>query len=118
LEGEKMTAHLEVDGWRQMKAGRAGYSFWHRRAPCRGRAAKAGAKRSSVPDGNHGGLDRRRLRQGAVLKAAREALADGEPRRSRCSRKTFWPNSRQAGETATACASPPTCGRAGTMDIS
>jgi xanthine dehydrogenase accessory factor len=74
-------------------------------------AAKAGAKAIIRPDGTivagwiGGGCAR-----GAVLRAARDALADGEPRMVSVQPETCWPNSASGpARTATASASRRTC---------
>src|ERR1700692_1849890 len=82
-------------------------------------AAKAGAKAIIRPDGTivagwiGGGCAR-----GAVLKAARDALADGEPRMvsvppAHLLARIFCPTAASSpARTATACVLPATCARA------
>ena len=77
-----MTAHVDVmDIVSRLKAAEQAFGAGDRRAHGFG-DGREGRRQGGDPSGRNdrGRLDRRRLRQGAVLKAAREALADGEAR--------------------------------------
>ena len=111
-----MSAHVEVmDLVAQMKAAEQAFVLATVVRTVSVTAAKAGAKAIIRPDGTivagwiGGGCAR-----GAVLKAAREALVDGEPRMvSVQPEDSHSPSSASSrASIATASASPATCARA------
>ena len=110
-----MTAHVEVmDLVAQMKAAEQAFVLATVVRTVSVTAAKAGAKAIIRPDGTivagwiGGGCAR-----GAVLKAAREALADGEPRMVSVQPENLLAElGVRPGEAATGCALPPICARA------
>ena len=115
LDGRPMSAHVEVmDLVAQMKSAEQPFVLATVVRTVSVTAAKAGAKAIIRPDGTIvAGLDRRRLRAGAVLKAAREALLDGEPRMVSVRPKISSPSSASSRAIiARASASPATCVRA------
>ena len=110
-----MTAHVEVmDLVAQMKAAEQAFVLATVVRTVSVTAAKAGAKAIIRPNGTivagwiGGGCAR-----GAVLKAARDALADGEPRMVSVQPENLLAElGSNPARTATACASRKTCARA------
>ena len=110
-----MTAHVEVmDLVAQMKSAEQAFALATVVRTVSVTAAKAGAKAIIRPDGTivagwiGGGCAR-----GAVLKAAREALADGEPRMVSVQPEDMLAElGVKPGRIAKAFASPATCARA------